>query len=356
MELNHLRKLELRGKTPPWFFFQLKFVFQFLESVRSARIEGNHTTISEYVDNKISENQVESDSLSEIHNIEKAMTFIEENISYGDDITHHFIRKLHEIATQGLKREGDRTPGCYRSWGVKIAKSKHTPPEPYSVMPHMDELIEFLNKDDADKYDLLKTAIAHHRLAWIHPFGNGNGRVVRLLTYALMIKYGFNVKEGQILNPTAVFCSNRDNYYTYLAKADTGTDKGLLEWCEYVLSGILLEINKVNRLLEFEYLKEKVLFPTLDRALSEKHIDKVEYGILNVGIELGSFKSSDISDMAEGTMRNRSYIINKMKEKKLIQPLEQGRRKYVVSLVNNVLLRSLVKSLEANGFIPERID
>ena len=47
----------------------------------------------------------------------------------------------------------------------------------------MEELVAFINRRDPPKYDLMKVAIAHHRFGWIHPFSNGNGRVVRLLTY-----------------------------------------------------------------------------------------------------------------------------------------------------------------------------
>lgn len=60
----------------------------------------------------------------------------------------------------------------------------------------MQELTAFINAADPPKYDLIKVALAHHRFGWIHPFGNGNGRVVRLLTYSLLINYGFNVQTG----------------------------------------------------------------------------------------------------------------------------------------------------------------
>lgn len=53
MELNHLRKMNLRGTTHPVTFFQLKKIFHMLESVGSARIEGNRTTISEYIEKKL---------------------------------------------------------------------------------------------------------------------------------------------------------------------------------------------------------------------------------------------------------------------------------------------------------------
>ena len=59
----------------------------------------------------------------------------------------------------------------------------------------MQELIDFVNKEDTPKYDLLKIAIAHHRFVWIHPFENGNGRVVRLFTYALLLKFVFKSRD-----------------------------------------------------------------------------------------------------------------------------------------------------------------
>jgi hypothetical protein len=42
-ELEHLRRLRLEGSTPPSVFLQLKDIFHMLESLGSARIEGNHT-------------------------------------------------------------------------------------------------------------------------------------------------------------------------------------------------------------------------------------------------------------------------------------------------------------------------
>ncbi len=81
----------------------------------------------------------------------------------------------------------------------------------------MTQLMAFINAADAPKYDVMKVALAHHRLAWVHPFGNGNGRVVRLLTCALLVKYGLRVNAaGRLLNPAAVFCADRNAYCTDL--------------------------------------------------------------------------------------------------------------------------------------------
>ncbi|MGL6162417.1 Fic family protein [Microbulbifer sp.] len=353
IELNHLRRLRLDGTTAPWIFFQLKNIFHILESVGSARIEGNRTTISEYIEKKIENKERSSERFSEISNVEAAMDFIEQNIHEGADITHHFVRELHQLVVDDLEREGDRTPGAYRTWNVEISQAKHVPPDHLAVQPFMDELLAFINTRGADKYDLLKTAVAHHRFAWIHPFGNGNGRVVRLLTYALLIKYGFNVTEGKILNPTAVFCNDRDIYYQRLAEADTGTDEAILNWCDYVLGGILEEVTKVNKLLDFDFLYKKILVPTLKLAIERGYINNEEARVLSVGIKKQHFKAGELDEALKGqTARQRTHLIAKMKEAGFIRPLKEKGRTYCVSFMNNFLMRSLVQVLEKEQFIP----
>jgi Fic family protein len=353
IELNHLRKLKLQGSTAPWMFFQLKNIFHILESVGSARIEGNRTTISEYIERKIEHQENSNERFSEIANVEAAMDFIEKSISEGTEITHHFIRELHQLVVGELTDEGDRTPGAYRTWNVEISKSTHVPPDHIQVQSHMDEFLAFINEKAPDKYDLLKTAIAHHRFTWVHPFGNGNGRVVRLLTYALLIKYGFNVKDGKILNPSAVFCNDRDLYYEKLSEADLGDDTSLLNWCDYVLTGILKEVTKVNKLLDFEYLYQKILIPTINLGIERGYLNKDEAKVLNIGIKKQKFKASELSEALEGlTARQRTHLISKMKDSGFIRPLTEKGRTYCVSFMNNFLMRSLIQVLEKENFIP----
>ena len=72
IELDHLRKKRLGGTTHPHVFFQLKSIFQTLESIGSARIEGNNTTISEFIETKLEEREYVNEQIQEIRNIEKA--------------------------------------------------------------------------------------------------------------------------------------------------------------------------------------------------------------------------------------------------------------------------------------------
>src|ERR1700677_4996323 len=80
IDLNHLRRKQLAGTTPARVFFQLKHIFHIMESVGSARIEGNNTTLLEYIESKLEEKRDVSLGVREIQNIENAMDFIEMNI------------------------------------------------------------------------------------------------------------------------------------------------------------------------------------------------------------------------------------------------------------------------------------
>jgi len=354
MELEHLRKLQLSGDTPPAVFFQLKKIFHTLESLGSARIEGNHTTLADYIESKIDNPKNPTENIQEVHNIEQAMDYVESAVHVGGMITEQLIRELHQMTVSGLTREGDKTPGKYRSGNVQIAGALHLPPDVVAVSGYMQELVEFINRDDAHKYDLLKMALAHHRFCWIHPFGNGNGRVVRLLSYAMMIKYGFNVQTGgRVLNPTAVFCNDRDAYYSNLSAADSGTNQGLEAWCTYVLSGIRDELQKVDKLTKYDYLRDEILKPALAHAKSRRLITAQEEVVLATAIAKKEFKAADLDAVLPAlSQRQRTYLLSKLLAAQMIRPVREGARSYTLNFSNNYLLRGVIHALEQKGFIP----
>lgn len=357
-ELEHLRRLRLEGDTPAPVFFQLKAIFHTLESLGSARIEGNHTTLADYLDNKIEGKAADSDQLREVANIEKAMNYIEEIMRPGEPLTERIIREIHAMTVQELEREGDRTPGAYRQTPVRIAQSEHLPPEAIQVPGYMEELVAFVNHDDLPKYDLMKVALAHHRFGWIHPFGNGNGRVVRLLTYALLMKYGFNVNTGgRVLNPTAVFCNDRERYYAMLGVADTGAKAGLETWCVYVLEGVKDEIAKVDRLTDYAYLKHSILSPAVEFARQREWITKTEEAVLDTAITEGVVKSSDLAKTLPNlSASQRTYLIKKLVSQGMLLPINEGARQYTIGFSNNYLIRGVIKGLREQGFIPAPLE
>ncbi|MBA3486219.1 MAG: Fic family protein, partial [Lysobacter sp.] len=287
-----------------------------------------------------------------------AMDAVEAAVEPGADITGHLLRGLHATTVAGLSREGDRTPGAYRGGPVRIAQSDHLPPEAVQVPQYVDELVAFINRPDPPKYDLMKVALAHHRFAWIHPFSNGNGRVVRLLTYALLLKYGFRVsmqqgQAGRLLNPAAVFCADRARYYAMLADADAGTDAGLEAWCTYVLAGVRDELNKVDRLADYRYLQARILLPAVAHARERQLITAQEAAVLAATIKAGVVKAGDLEEVLPGlTAHQRTYQIRKLVEGGMLQPIRPNARQYSIGFSHNLLLRGVVRALTEEGFIP----
>lgn len=354
LALEELRGKTLRGDTPPVWFFQLKNAFMVMESFLSSRIEGNHTTIAEYavkVTMRESDNKSEEEDILEIENIEAGISFIEEAYKDNHDfpIDEAFVLKLHSLVVQDLTHEGDKTDG-YRNVHVQIQNSKHEPPGPESVQGNMNFLFEFINRETSSKYDLVKIAVAHHRFVWIHPFVNGNGRTARLLTYAMLLKtFAFN--SSRIINPTAIFCSDRQKYYEMLSVADSLENDSVCKWCDYMLDGLLQELKKVDNLTNAEYVRNKVLLPMIDLGLYNKQITEEAYNVLKVAIQKPEIQASDVAPLFnnkyETSRKIRSFI-----EAKYLMPVTEGSRKYCINL-RSPLFGTLFQILEREGFFKE---
>ena len=66
----------------------------------------------------------------------------------GAPWSEHLLRGLHATTVDNLQREGDRTPGSYRTGPVRIAQAEHLPPDPVQVPGYMAELVAFINQPD----------------------------------------------------------------------------------------------------------------------------------------------------------------------------------------------------------------
>lgn len=363
IELEKLRSKRIYGKWGhhPAIFFQIKDVFHLLESVESNRFESNPTTILEYIDLKLSNQSttsVNEDHIA-IQNVEKAIHYIEQNIQEWWHINQSHIRQIHEIVVNWLtprpKWEWSENP-----WGYKKKPNfvgNHIPPPPHLVSSYMEELERFLNQAVSKKYELILTTMAHHRFSRIHPFDNGNWRVVRLLTYAMLVKQWFinsSVKISQVINPTWIFW-NKKTYWSLLAKCDSWEKESIEEWCCYSLKWLLREINKIDKLLDYEYLRDKILSPSIKAAYERKDLNDLEYKILEIAIHKAEIKLQDIAHLfpTGKTQESQTYYIRKLKKRNLLTPSHPGwsSRKYVIWFSSNELLRFIVLALRNEGFV-----
>ncbi len=356
IELERSRADLHSGTTPPELFVQLTELFQLLTSIMSARIEGNRTSILDAVSGAAalrSSARVElDDGVEEILNIQRAVEFIEEYAG-STPIDHLFIRELHRIAVSGLRREGDPTPGAYRSGEVSIVGSAHQPPWPADVPDRMSALIAFIRDDVEPQMQLLQAAIAHHRFLWIHPFGNGNGRTARLLTYAMLVRQGYvSGADYRAVNPTAVFGSDRQGYYDNLEAADSLSNDGLVAWCTYVLSGLNTDIRKLGRLKDGIFVTEELIVPAVGRLRASGVVTASEAAALVITARRAVVKAGDLEPAFPGSPSTRSQAIRRLVDRGLLKSTSPGGRFYQLVLAPNALTVHIVTRLDLAGLLP----
>lgn len=355
-EMEPMRNKFISGDTPPWLFYDLKETLHLLESLNSARIEGNHTTLVEVINEATKAEQEEEprEEIAEIVNIRKAIDYIEESMEEGDSITLKFIREIHAITVNNLKRDGSTAPGAFRQGDVKIAKSACVVSSPQSIAGDMDELVRYINAEHERKEDIIRIACAHHRFVQIHPFDNGNGRTARLLTYAMLIKYGFLKRKKTLLNPSSIFCMNRQKYYDMLAKADSGEKEGIEEWCDYVANGILEELGRMFKLLNKDFAVKHIIIPAIKASYSDEHLSEKEYRILMIAAEKDIIQASNVVYLFGASQSDRvkcSRFLSQMVDRGLLFKPRKTPKKYVARFFNKSLLPYVMEAMNENGLI-----
>lgn len=104
-----------------------------------------------------------------------------------------------------------------------ITGSAHVPPEAREVPHHMQNFVRWMRTNQGKLHPIELAALAHHRLVFIHPFSDGNGRTARLLMNLLLMQQGYPL--------VTVLKNDRKKYYDVLEKADRGRVEPLVRLC-----------------------------------------------------------------------------------------------------------------------------
>ena len=145
-----------------------------------------------------------------------------------------FIRWLHAefyrdapeamLSIKSPRAEFRMAPGEWRSAPEHdVAVGRHNPPSSRSVEPymaHFERRYRFEGTGPAAR--ILAMAAAHHRLNYIHPFPDGNGRVSRLMSHAMALKAGIGAHGlWSVSRGLARGLDSRREYKTWMDRADT---------------------------------------------------------------------------------------------------------------------------------------
>ncbi|MDR0605500.1 MAG: Fic family protein [Bacteroidales bacterium] len=197
---------------------KIKMSFEIEYTYESNRIEGNTLTLQEtalIISEGITIGGKSLREHLEVINHTQAISFIKEIVSFNIEISEYLIKQIHSLILFGINHE---QAGVYRNVPVMIVGSKHIPPQPYLIVPQMEQFIfEYKQKEINNIHPVLIAAYLHDELVKIHPFIDGNGRVSRLLMNLYLLSKGYTLtilkgnNEAKLTYYTALETSHIEN-------------------------------------------------------------------------------------------------------------------------------------------------
>jgi len=178
----------------------------------------------------------------EIDNIVEACNQILEKLMKGApySLTPSDIEEYNRFVLKDLPLNSEVIPGKIRLHNVGVERYGAAPPEDLDFL--LERLCNWLNKDFvgppryAKSFGILKAIVAHVYLAWIHPFGDGNGRTARLVEFQILLSCGLPTSAAYML-------SNHYNQtrtqYTRQLEATHSSEGNILAFIEYALEGFI---------------------------------------------------------------------------------------------------------------------
>jgi Fic family protein len=204
------------------------------EAVLSSRIEGTQTTMSDLYASELGQMElVRSPDVGEVLNYISAHEY---GLGSALPLSLRLIRDLHRTLMSNV-RGHERHPGEFRTYQNYIgapsgAEATYVGPP----VPQMNDLLydfeHFLH--ERSLRPLIQAAVVHYQFEAIHPFGDGNGRVGRLLLTLFLRDRG--LLPQPLLYLSAYFERNRADYYEGLMRVSTHGDWD--RWIRFFLVGV----------------------------------------------------------------------------------------------------------------------
>ena len=180
----------------------------------------------------------------EVENIIAACNTIGNQIADGilPELTRELVCGYNKQVLHLLPSEADEMPGEIRTHSVVVGNVYRGAPAQDGAYL-LDRLCEWLSGTDFVPtegrevvFAIIKAVVAHLYLAWIHPFGNGNGRSARLLEFHILLSAGVPSPAAHLLSNH--YNQTRAEYYRQLDYASkSGGD--ILPFLTYAVRGFV---------------------------------------------------------------------------------------------------------------------
>lgn len=183
------------------------------------------------------------------------------------EIHHRFCSLLPDellwVEDPASKERVSVVPGEFRTRDVKVGRHVAiSPPAVPRFLERFDKVYGSLGKTET----IIATAAAHHRLVWIHPFVDGNGRVARLMSHATMLEA---LDTGAVWSVARGLARNVEAYKAHLAACDQPrrndldgrgplSEETLADFTRFFLTTCLDQVTFMEKLVQPEELRTRI--------------------------------------------------------------------------------------------------
>ncbi len=293
------------------------------EAITSSQLEGASTT-REVAKEMLEKNLTPKDKSQQmiLNNYLLMQKAVE---SQDEELSLEFILELHRIATHKAI-ENQARPGELRNENnIFIAdaygENAFHPPDWQTLRERLTNLCDFANSDRSQSdnfiHPIIKAIVLHFAIAYIHPFGDGNGRTARAIFYWSILRSGYwlfeyvsiskfiQEKRGEY-DRAFIYTETDDFDLTYFLYNQTDTiEKAVKSLYEYM-------DRKRREFYEFmEWIDRSPVAKTLKRG----HLEILKAALRAPGREFTARQVAIDFGVTENTAR--SYL-NKLVEKDLL--------------------------------------
>ena len=273
----------LGASAAPGAAVQLRELLRSMNSYYTNRIEGEHTRPSDIERALLKDFSKESDvarrqrlAVSHIQTEIACERLIQAKLDSGETVvpwlySTQALEWLHLQLFGGLTPEDLTladgsllTPGQVRTRGVAVGI--HEAPNAEALPAFLSRWEEVYGHSRRGEASIVALAAAHHRLAWVHPFLDGNGRVARLHTHLALHAQGLT---NGLWSPLRGFARSEEKYRGMLRAADEHrrgdldgrgnlTEAGLIDWISYTLETCIDQVRFMRKLLDVGSMRERI--------------------------------------------------------------------------------------------------
>lgn len=273
----------LGASAAPGAAVQLRELLRSMNSYYTNRIEGEHTRPSDIDRALLKDFSKEPDvarrqrlAVSHIQTEIACERLIQVKLDSGESVvpwlySTQALEWLHLQLFGGLTPEDLTladgsllTPGQVRTRGVAVGI--HEAPSPAALPAFLGRWEEIYGRSRRGEASVVALAAAHHRLAWVHPFLDGNGRVARLHTHLALHAQGLT---NGLWSPLRGFARAEEKYRGMLKAADAHrrgdldgrgnlTEAGLIDWINYTLDTCIDQVRFMSKLLDVGSMRERI--------------------------------------------------------------------------------------------------